>query len=31
MIYRTIGRTGERVSAIGHGGYHLGKSDLDES
>jgi aryl-alcohol dehydrogenase-like predicted oxidoreductase len=24
MIYHTLGRTGERVSAIGLGGYHLG-------
>jgi predicted aldo/keto reductase-like oxidoreductase len=26
--YRTLGRTGERVSLIGLGGYHLGKPDL---
>ncbi len=24
MIYRTLGRTGEKVSAIGVGGYHMG-------
>src|SRR5712671_855330 len=30
--YRTLGRTGESVSLIGLGGYHLGKqSDPDES
>ena len=29
--YRTLGRTGERVSAVGIGGYHLGKSYLTES
>jgi aryl-alcohol dehydrogenase-like predicted oxidoreductase len=29
--YRSLGRTGERVSAIGIGGYHLGKPYLSES
>src|SRR6266566_441069 len=29
--YRTLGRTGERVSAIGLGGSHLGLERVDES
>src|ERR1700730_6274597 len=30
MIYRTLGHTGEKVSAIGVGGWHLGLSHVDE-
>lgn len=31
MIYRKLGRTGERVSVVGLGGYHLGQKALDEA
>ena len=31
MPYRILGQTGERVSAIGVGGWHLGLAHLDES
>jgi predicted aldo/keto reductase-like oxidoreductase len=30
MIYRTLGSTGERISALGLGGYHIGKPSLQE-
>jgi aryl-alcohol dehydrogenase-like predicted oxidoreductase len=30
MPYRTLGRTGEKVSAIGIGGWHLGLPKVDE-
>ena len=31
MLYRTLGRTGVRVSALGLGGYHLGSPQLSSS
>ena len=30
MIYRSLGSTGEKVSAIGVGGWHLGLPKVDE-
>src|SRR5688500_26915 len=30
MIYRTLGRTGEKVSALGIGGHHLGLKSVSE-
>jgi len=29
--YRTLGHTGEKLSCIGMGGYHLGKSEVSET
>src|ERR1700724_2706069 len=31
MLYRTLGRTKERISVIGLGGYHIGKPQLSEA
>lgn len=30
MIYRTMGRSGEKISAIGLGGFHIGVPDSEE-
>jgi hypothetical protein len=30
MTHRTLGRTGERVSVIGMGGFHIGQPRLSE-
>src|SRR5437879_6809881 len=30
MIYRPLGRTGERVSVIGLGGWHIGQPSISE-
>ncbi|HMK92202.1 MAG TPA: aldo/keto reductase, partial [Thermoleophilia bacterium] len=31
MIYRELGSTGERVSAIGLGGFHIASAEVDEA
>ena len=31
MIYRTMGRSGEKISAIGLGGYHIGSVDTEQN
>jgi predicted aldo/keto reductase-like oxidoreductase len=31
MLYRTLGRTKEKISVIGLGGYHIGKPGLSEA
>jgi aryl-alcohol dehydrogenase-like predicted oxidoreductase len=30
MLYRTLGSTGEKVSVIGIGGWHIGLNGVDE-
>lgn len=31
MIYRALGRTGEKISAVGLGGFHIGVPELSDS
>jgi predicted aldo/keto reductase-like oxidoreductase len=31
MLYRTLGRTNERISVIGLGGYHIGQPQISET
>ena len=31
MLYRTLGRTQEKISVIGLGGYHIGKAQLSDT
>jgi len=31
MPYRTLGKTGEKISALGMGGFHIGQPKIDEA